>query len=157
MKIACWAIGKTADAYLEDGLKIYLKRLPHYTSFEWEIIPDIRKAGKLPAEKLKELEGEQILKRLKPDDVLILLDERGKSFTSRKFSEYIAERQNRGVRRIVFQIGGAYGFSPAVYQRANDQIRLSDMTFSHQMIRLFFLEQVYRAMTILRNEPYHND
>lgn len=157
MKIACWAIGKTADSYLEEGLKIYQKRLPHYTSFEWEIIPDIRKAGKLPPEKLKELEGEQILKRLKPDDVLILLDERGKSLTSRKFADYIAERQNRGIRRIVFQIGGAYGFSPAVYKRANGQIRLSEMTFSHQMIRLFFLEQVYRAMTILRNEPYHND
>lgn len=157
MKIACWAIGKTAEAYLEDGMAIYLKRLPHYTTFEWMVIPDIKKGGKMPPEKLKEAEGEQVLKRLKPDDVLILLDERGKSFTSRSFAEYLEQKQNQGIRRIIFHIGGAYGFSKEVYERAHGKIRLSDMTFSHQMIRLFFLEQVYRAMTILRNEPYHND
>lgn len=156
MKTTCCYIGKTADKYLEEGCGIYERRLRHYLSFETVLIPDVKNGGKLDADQLKIKEGEQILQRLKNEDCLILLDERGKHYSSEQFSATLDQWFQAPFKRLVFQVGGAYGFSEAVYQRANYKLSLSSMTFSHQMIRLFFLEQLYRAMTILRNEPYHN-
>jgi len=149
-------IGKTQDKYLEEGTSIYERRLRHYLPYETVLIPDIKNGGKLDAAQLKIKEGEQILARLKSEDCLILLDERGKQYSSEQFAITLDQWFQAPFKRLVFQVGGAYGFSEAVYQRANFQVGLSNMTFSHQMIRLFFLEQLYRAMTILRNEPYHN-
>lgn len=156
MKVELWAIGKTNERYLEDGMALYEKRLKHYLPFQWSILPDIKGAGSLSAQQLKAKEGESILSKLKDDDLLILLDERGRSFSSGGFATYLDKKLQQSQRRLIFLIGGAYGFSDALYERANDQLSLSSMTFSHQMVRLFFLEQLYRAMTILRNEPYHN-
>jgi 23S rRNA (pseudouridine1915-N3)-methyltransferase len=156
MKIACWAIGKTNEKYLEEGIQLYEKRLRHYLSFSLEIMPDVKISGSVSALQLKEKEGALILSKLKPEDYLILLDERGKQLDSVSFAQYMEKRFTHSHKRIVFLIGGAYGFSAEVYARANDKLSLSSMTFSHQMIRLFFCEQLYRAMTILRNEPYHN-
>lgn len=156
MKIELWQIGKTAFPYLEEGIRIYESRLLRYLPFQIETIPDVKNAQKLPPDQLKAKEGELVLARLKNEDFLVLLDERGKSYTSIEWSQFI-ERELMGPhKRIVFMIGGAYGFSPEIYRKAGAQLSLSRMTFSHQMIRLFFLEQLYRAMTILRNEPYHN-
>jgi 23S rRNA (pseudouridine1915-N3)-methyltransferase len=119
-------------------------------------IADIKGAGSLSAQQVKAKEGESILSKLKDDDLLILLDERGRSFSSEGFATYLDKKLQQSQRRLIFLIGGAYGFSDALYERAKDQLSLSSMTFSHQMVRLFFMEQLYRAMTILRNEPYHN-
>lgn len=156
MKVELWAIGKTNERYLEEGMALYEKRLKHYLPFQWTVLPDIKGAGNLSAQQLKAKEGESILSKLKDDDLLILLDERGRSFSSEGFATYLDKKLQQSQRRLVFLIGGAYGFSDALYERAKDQLSLSSMTFSHQMVRLFFLEQLYRAMTILRNEPYHN-
>lgn len=157
MKVILLCIGKTDEAYLEMGSDIYLKRLKHYFPTELVVIPDNKKFAKLPSEERNKKEGEQILNFLDTGDRLILLDEKGKDFTSRQFSEYLQKQANSGIKRAVFVIGGAFGFSEEVYQKAEGKISLSRMTFSHQMIRVFFLEQVYRACTILNNEPYHND
>lgn len=157
MKVELWAIGKTNERYLEEGIDIYLKRLKHYLKFELRILPDIKKAGKLQPGQLKEKEGELVLKALQAGDCLVLLDERGKRLTSPAFAKFINHNIQLSHRRIVFLIGGAFGFPEFLYQKANHKISLSDMTFSHQMIRLFMAEQIYRAMTILNNEPYHND
>ncbi|MEQ8704708.1 MAG: 23S rRNA (pseudouridine(1915)-N(3))-methyltransferase RlmH [Phaeodactylibacter sp.] len=157
MKIELWAIGKTSERYLETGIEVYTKRLKHYLKFEFRILPDVKKAGKLSPEQLKEKEGELVLKALQPGDLLLLLDERGKRVTSTGFAEFINHKLQLSHRRIIFLIGGAFGFAPDLYQKADHKISLSDMTFSHQMIRLFMVEQIYRAMTILNNEPYHND
>lgn len=156
MKVELWAIGKTNERYLEEGMALYEKRLKHYLPFQWTVLPDIKGAGNLSEQQLKAKEGESTLSKLKDDDLLILLDERGCSFSSEGFATYLDKKLQQSQRRLVFLIGGAYGFSDALYERANDQLSLSSMTFSHQMVRLFFLEQLYRAMTILRNEPYHN-
>lgn len=156
MKVELWAIGKTNERYLEEGMALYEKRLKHYLPFQWAVLPDIKGAGHLSAQQLKVKEGENILSKLKEDDLLILLDERGRSFSSEGFATYLDKKLQQSQRRLVFLIGGAYGFSDTLYERANDQLSLSSMTFSHQMVRLFFMEQLYRAMTILRNEPYHN-
>lgn len=156
MKVCFWVIGKTSEPYLQSGVDLYLKRLMHYLPFEMEVLPDVRQAKHLNSTQLKEKEGEYLLGRLKSDDLLILLDEQGKAFTSVDFAAYLDRQLQMPQRRLIFQVGGAYGFSDAVYQRANARLSLSKMTFSHQMVRLFFLEQLYRAMTILRNEPYHN-
>ena len=156
MKVELWQIGKTNEKYLEEGIAIYQKRLKHYLPFQIYTFPDVKKAGKMPAAQLKEKEGLLILKQLNKDDFFILLDERGQSFTSEAFADFMERKMVASHRRIIFQIGGAYGFSKALYERANAQMALSDMTFSHQMIRLFFVEQLYRAMTIIKNEPYHN-
>lgn len=156
MKVECWTIGKTQDKYLLEGLQIFEKRLKHYLPFEWVELPDVKNAGKLPSEQVREFEGELILRRLKSEDCMILLDEKGKRFSSVEFASYLDRQLQRPARRLIFQVGGAYGFSRAVYQRADEMLSLSSMTFSHQMVRLFLLEQLYRAMTILRNEPYHN-
>jgi len=156
MKIEFSVVGKTNEAYLREGSAIFEKRLKHYNPFEVVYIPDIKNGGKLSPEKLKEKEGEAILNRLQADDLLVLLDEKGKMYTSEAFAGKLEKLLQSGSRRIVFQIGGAFGFSKAVYQRANQKLALSPMTFSHQMVRVFFLEQLYRGFSILRNEKYHN-
>lgn len=155
MKIECWVIGKTSEKYLQEGIDRYCKRLTHYLPFQLLVVPDVRGGGK-PPEQIKALEGEAILKKLTNDDLLILLDERGRQFGSEAFARFLDQQLQLPQRRLIFLTGGAWGFSEAVYNRANGLLSLSAMTFSHQMVRLFFLEQLYRAMTILRNEPYHN-
>ncbi len=156
MKVAFWAIGKTNPSYLQEGIDLYRERLQHYLSFSLTILPDSKKAGKRPPEQLKEEEGKAVLRRLKQEDFLILLDEKGKAYSSEAFAAFLDKRLQHSGRRLVFLVGGAYGFSEELYRRADDKLSLSPMTFSHQMVRLFFMEQLYRAMTILRNEPYHN-
>ncbi len=150
-------VGKTSEAWLQKGVKQYFDRLTHYLPFEVKVLPDIKNAGKMKVETLKQMEGEAILKNVENTDQFILLDEGGKHFSSREFSGYMAKHMLGGARRLIFVIGGAWGFSDEVYQRANTKLSLSRMTFSHQMVRLIFAEQLYRAMTILKNEPYHHD
>lgn len=156
MKIELWVIGKTAFKYLDEGIAVYEKRLKHYVNFDLVVLPDVKNPP-LSTEALKTKEGELILNKLQKDDLLILLDENGKHLTSIDFSKFIENQQINATKRIIFQIGGAYGFSEAVYARANQKMSLSKMTFSHQMIRLFFVEQLYRAFTILKGEKYHNE
>lgn len=156
MKVELWAIGKTSEPYLETGIAIFEKRLKNYLPFTWTILPDV-KLKTTDGARLKQEEGKMVLGKLSADDYLVLLDERGQAFTSMELSRWVERRLASSQRRLVFLIGGAFGFSPEVYARANEQLTLSRLTFSHQMVRLFFLEQLYRAMTILRNEPYHNE
>tara|TARA_R110000764_G_scaffold81206_2_gene160905 strand:- start:251 stop:724 length:474 start_codon:yes stop_codon:yes gene_type:complete len=156
MTIKLLAIGKTDSSELQDLIDVYEKRLKHYINFEIEIIPDLKKTKNLSEEQQKNKEGELILKKLSPTDVLILFDEKGKQFTSVEFSQYLQKKMNSGIKQLVFLIGGPYGFSNEVYAKASGKISLSKMTFSHQMVRLFITEQVYRAFTILKNEPYHH-
>jgi len=156
MKIKLIAIGKTDRKDLHHMIEEYCKRIGHYCPFELEIIPDLKKAKKASELEQKRMEGSEILKRISPSDHLVLLDERGKDFTSVDFSKYIQKKMNSGLRNLFFVIGGPYGFSDEIYSRANERISLSKMTFSHQMVRLFFTEQLYRAFTIIRNEPYHH-
>lgn len=154
IKLVC--IGKTDKKELEDLIEVYSNRLQHYIKFEMEIIPDLKKVKNLDENQQKTKEAELILSGIQNSDFLVLLDESGKQFTSEAFSEYIQKRMNTGLKRLIFVIGGPYGFSPEIYSRANYKISLSKMTFSHQMVRLFFAEQLYRAFTILKNEPYHH-
>lgn len=154
MKISLWVVGKTEQKYLEDGMAIFLKRLPHYCSFEYEELTEA-KGTISPAEKKKK-EASIIQKKLKPGDRLILLDEKGTQYTSVNFSEYLEKQQFITSKRLIFLVGSAYGFDSSIYQLASDSIALSKMTFTHQMIRLIFLEQLYRAFTIINNLPYHN-
>ena len=156
MTIKILAIGKTDSASLQDLIAEYEKRLRHYIKFELEIIPDIKNAKNLSEAQQKEKEGELILKKLNATDVLVLLDEKGKQFGSVEFSDYLQKKMNSGIKQLVLVIGGPYGFSDAVYTKAQTKISLSKMTFSHQMVRLFLVEQLYRAFTILKNEPYHH-
>ncbi|MGL4597184.1 MAG: 23S rRNA (pseudouridine(1915)-N(3))-methyltransferase RlmH [Bacteroidia bacterium] len=156
MKITVLFMAKTEDGWIKQALDQYKNRLKHYVSIDVQEILPPKNAGKLPEAKQKELEGELILKKLAPSDRFILLDERGKQFGSEEFAGWINQQQNSGVKNLVFCVGGAFGFSPAIYARADMQFSLSKMTFSHQMIRVFFLEQVYRAYSILANEPYHH-
>ncbi len=156
MKAALWWVGDTSFSYIQEGQGIYAKRLEHFLPFETYTIPDVKNAKNMPEERIKKKEGEAILKKLDKGDCLLLLDERGKEFSSIKFAKYLEQQLQMSHRRIVFLIGGAYGFSDEVYARANGKISLSKMTFSHQMVRVFALEQIYRAMTILRNMPYHH-
>lgn len=157
MKISLIVIGKTDASYFVDAINEYKNRLVHYIPFEMEIIPDIKNVKNLREEQQKEKEGELILKMLQPGDYLVLLDEHGKSFTSMEFATYLERKMHVVSKRLVFVIGGPYGFSEAVFKAASEKISLSKMTFSHQMIRLIFVEQIYRAMTILNNEPYHHE
>lgn len=157
MKISLIVIGKTDASYFVDAINEYKNRLVHYIPFEMEVIPDIKNVKNLREEQQKEKEGELILKMLQPGDYLLLLDEHGKSFTSMEFATYLERKMHVVSKRLVFVIGGPYGFSEAVYKAASEKISLSKMTFSHQMIRLIFVEQIYRAMTILNNEPYHHE
>ncbi len=156
MNIKVITIGRTDDKQLQQLIDQYVKRLSHYVKFDLEIIPDLKNTKNLSEVQQKEKEGELILKKITPTDVLILLDENGKQFTSVDFSSYLQKRMNAGIKTLVFVIGGPYGFSETVYAKAQGKISLSKMTFSHQMVRLFVVEQLYRAFTILRNEPYHH-
>ena len=156
MNIKLIAIGKTDNKNLQSLIEDYQKRLSFYIKFELEVIPDIKNVKNLSETQQKEKEGELILSKLTPTDLLLLLDENGKSFSSMSFSEELQKKMNSGIKTLVFVIGGPYGFSEAVYAKSNGKIALSQMTFSHQMVRLFFIEQLYRGFTILRNEPYHH-
>jgi 23S rRNA (pseudouridine1915-N3)-methyltransferase len=157
MQIKLLTVGKTDNPAIQQLVEEYAGRLTHYIRFELEVIPDLRNTKSLSELIQKEKEGDLILKKIQSSDELILLDERGKSFGSMEFSELVQKKMNSGLKQLVFVIGGPYGFSEAVYQRANAKISISKMTFSHQMIRPFFIEQLYRALTILRNEPYHHE
>lgn len=157
MKTCLLVIGKTDATYIREGIEEYEKRLKRYIPYEMKVLPDV-KMGKNRNESLqKEKEGEMILEQLLPADVVVLLDEKGRQYTSVEFSEYLAQKMLGGVKRLVFVVGGPYGFADAVYQRGNEKISLSKMTFSHQMVRMIFAEQIYRAMTILKGEPYHHE
>ncbi|MDC6363055.1 MULTISPECIES: 23S rRNA (pseudouridine(1915)-N(3))-methyltransferase RlmH [Flavobacteriaceae] len=156
MQITLIAIGKTDNTDLERLIAIYEKRLQHYIKFQLQVVPDIKNSKNLSEAQQKEKEGELILGQIQNSDVLILLDEKGKQYTSVEFSQFLQKKMNSGIKNLVLVIGGPYGFSDAVYQRSNGKISLSKMTFSHQMVRLFFVEQLYRGFTILRNEPYHH-
>lgn len=156
MNIKLIAIGKTDDKNLQALIDDYQKRLSFYIKFELELIPDIKNVKNLSESQQKEKEGELILAKITPTDQLLLLDENGKAFSSVSFSEELQKKMNSGIKTLVFVIGGPYGFSDAVYAKAHGKIALSQMTFSHQMVRLFFIEQLYRGFTILRNEPYHH-
>lgn len=156
MKIKLFAIGKTDNKNLQLFMDDYIKRLGFYISFEMQIIPDLKNTKSLSEIQQKEKEGELLLKQIDSTDEVILLDENGKSYTSMAFSQVLQKKMNSGIKTLVFIIGGPYGFSNEVYQRANGKLSLSAMTFSHQMVRLFFVEQLYRAFTILKNEPYHH-
>ncbi len=160
MKIKLLAIGKTDNKNLQTLIQTYENRLKHYINFELEIIPDLKNVKNLSEIQQKEKEGELILSKLQPTDTLILLDEKGVEFRSLEFSKFLQKKMNTGIKQLVFVIGGPYGFSPAVYEKAigkQGRLSLSKMTFSHQMIRLFIVEQIYRAFTILKNEPYHHE
>jgi len=157
MKIELMAIGKTQSKYLIEGIDMYCQRLGHYIPFAFTVLPDVKCAKSLSETQLKEREGQIMMSAFQPSDVVVLLDERGKEFTSREFAGYIDKQMTSGLKRLVFVIGGPYGFSDRMYERADGKISLSRMTFSHEMVRLFFIEQIYRSMTILRGEPYHHD
>jgi 23S rRNA (pseudouridine1915-N3)-methyltransferase len=157
MKIKFIVTGKTDSEYLRSAISVYENRLKHYIHFELIHIPDVKNSGKLNELQLKRKEGENILSQLSSGDEMILLDERGETYSSSEFSRLLSRKINSGNRAVVFVAGGAYGFSEEVYDRASSQISLSRMTFTHQMVRLIFVEQLYRAFTILRNEPYHHD
>ena len=156
MKVVLISIGKTNEKYLIEGISIYIKRLNHYTSFEMIDIPNLRKTSNFSKSELMKKEGDLILKNIQKSDYLVLLDEKGIEYNSVIFSEKIQRWMLTGKKKIIFAIGGAYGFSKQVYDRCDEQLSLSKMTFSHQMIRLFFLEQLYRGYSILNNEPYHH-
>lgn len=156
MKTELILIGKTNDKHFQAGIDDYVGRIGHYMPFNIITIPDIKNTKALTEEQQKEREGELILKQLQPSDTLVLLDEHGKEFRSIEFATWI-EKKQQTARRLVFCIGGPYGFAQEVYQRANEMISLSKMTFSHQMVRLVFTEQLYRACTIIKGEPYHHE
>lgn len=157
MKIVIIAVGKTSTDYVARGVEEFLKRANRYVGVELTVIPDVKASKALTEENQKQQEGRAILAALQPGDVVTLLDERGKELTSREFSGLIERRMIQGIKRLVFVIGGPYGFAREVYERADDKLSLSRMTFTHEMVRLFFTEQIYRAMTIMRGEPYHHD
>ena len=156
MKVMFLVVGKTVDKRLVSLVDEYAERVKHYVPFTMEVIPDLKNTKALSFEQQKEREGELILKALKSDDYVVLLDEGGREFASVDFAAYLEQRQHTVARRMVFVVGGPYGFSADVYALPREKVSLSRMTFSHQMVRLFFVEQLYRAMTILRGEPYHH-
>lgn len=156
MKITLLVVGKTIDTHIDTLIKDYQKRLTHYISFTVQVIPELKNAKSLTIDQQKRTEGELILRAISSTTDLVLLDEHGTEFRSIDFAAYLQKKMSGG-RDIVFVIGGPYGFSESVYSRANSKVSLSKMTFSHQMVRLFFVEQIYRAMTILKGEPYHHE
>jgi 23S rRNA (pseudouridine1915-N3)-methyltransferase len=156
MKTELIVVGKTTDKHFAAAISDYIERIGHYMPFGMTVIPELKNTKSLSEEQQKEREGELILRLLQPADTVVMLDERGTERRSTDFASWLQKKQQTA-RRLVFIIGGPYGFSPAVYQRANEQISLSRMTFSHQMIRLIFTEQIYRACTIIRGEPYHHE
>ena len=157
MKIVLITVGRTSTQYIAEAVADFLKRVNRYVPMELVVIPDLKSAKTMSVEAQKQAEGQQILGALQGGDHVCLLDERGKELTSREFSAEIGRRMVQGLKRLVFVIGGPYGFSADVYARADSKLSLSRMTFTHEMVRLFFVEQVYRAMTIMRGEPYHHD
>jgi len=157
MNITLLVISKTDIAYLQQGIDEYCKRLTHYVNFKLEIIPALKDQKGASPEEIKEREAVLLLKKLQDADRIVLLDEHGKEHTSVGFSQYLQKQMNAGIRSLVFVVGGAFGFAPSVHEAAHDKISLSQMTFNHQMVRLFFVEQLYRAFTILHHEPYHNE
>ncbi len=157
MKITLICIGKTRDANIAECISKYSSRLSHYVNFEFIALPDLKSTAKLTELQQKEKEGVMILSALQPSDRVVLLDEKGRMLTSREFAADIDRLMASGIKRLVFVVGGPYGFSSAVYDRADAKLSLSRMTFSHEMVRMFFVEQIYRAMTIIRGEPYHHD
>lgn len=157
MNIKLIVVSKTDVPYLQTGIDEYVGRLKHYCDFELVTIPALKNMGKASPEEVKEREGQLILKQVEKSDMVVLLDEHGKEYGSVEFSEYLQKQMNTGIRTLSFVVGGAFGFSPAVYVAAQHKISLSRMTFNHQMVRLFFVEQLYRAFTILRHEKYHNE
>ena len=156
MKIKLLTIGKTDSRPLQQLIDEYCKRLGFYIHFNMDIIPDIKNTKNLTTKQQKIAEGKELLKKIEKSDAVILLDENGKLYNSIQFSAFLQKKMNSGLKKIVFVIGGPYGFSEDVYNRSNEKISLSPMTFSHQMVRLFFTEQLYRSFTIIRNEPYHH-
>ena len=156
MKIKLLTIGKTDSRPLQQLIDEYCKRLGFYIHFNMDIIPDIKNTKNLTTKQQKIAEGKELLKKIEKSDAVILLDENGKLYNSIQFSAFLQKKMNSGLTKIVFVIGGPYGFSDDVYNRCNEKVSLSPMTFSHQMVRLFFTEQLYRSFTILRNEPYHH-
>ncbi len=157
MKIVLLAVGKTSSGYLKEAIEAFAGRISHYLKFETVEIADIKSSKGMDPNSQKRKEGEQLLSALQPGDIAVLLDERGKELTSREFADYLGRHMLSGTKRLVFVIGGPYGFSQEVYDKSSERLSLSKMTFTHQMARLFFVEQIYRAMTILKGEPYHHD
>ena len=157
MKILLIVVGKTDQKWLNEGIGQYAERLTHFTQFEMQVIPDIRNTRSMDPQMQKAREGEQILKLLQPSDDIYLLDDKGREMTSPQMSQWIQKRMVQSTKRLVFIIGGPYGFSTDVYDRVPEHISLSRMTFSHQMVRLIFVEQLYRAFSILNNLPYHHE
>lgn len=156
MKITLLTVGKTEDAYLKDGIEKYLKRLKHYIKLEVNDLPELKNTKALSPEQQKAREAEMLLKKITNTDYVVLLDENGAELSSQQFADYINKKNIGSVQNLVFIVGGPYGFDQSIYQRANDKLSLSRMTFSHQMVRLFFTEQLYRAFTIIKGEPYHH-
>ena len=157
MKISLVTVGKTDMKWVREGLDLYVSRLSHYVPFTLDEIPELKNAASLTREQVKEKEGELVLRQVAPGDAVVLLDERGKEYRSVEWAEWIRQRLARGGKSLVFVIGGAYGFSKKVYDRAEGLVSLSRMTFSHQMVRTIFAEQLYRAFTIIKGEPYHHE
>ena len=157
MNIKLVLVSKTDEKYLQEGIDIYVKRLKHYVNFEMDIIPALKDLKRASPEEIKEREAALILKRIEKSDRVVLLDEHGAQHTSVGYSQYLQKQMNAGVKNLAFVVGGAFGFAPSVYKAAHDKISLSTMTFNHQMVRLIFVEQLYRAFTILNHEPYHNE
>jgi 23S rRNA (pseudouridine1915-N3)-methyltransferase len=156
MRITLLTVGKTTDPRLASLIEDYRQRLTHYVPFEWVVLPDLKNAKALSEEQVKAAEGEMILRALTPSMDVVLLDEHGKEMRSIEYADWLQKKMSSG-RDLTLIIGGPYGFSPAVYERANGKLSISQMTFSHQMIRIMVIEQIYRAMTILRGEPYHHE
>lgn len=157
MKITLLTVGKTDIKWVSEGLGVYASRLRHYISFEMKEIPELKNASSLSREQIKTVEGKSILKCVRPTDELILLDEHGREFRSVEFASFLEKKMTTSARDVVFVIGGAYGFSQEVYDRSDSKISLSKMTFSHQMVRTIFVEQLYRAFTIIKGESYHHE
>ena len=157
MKISLITVGKTDVKWVREGLELYVSRLSHYVPFTLEEIPELKNVSALTRDQIKEKEGEGILKRIKAGDEVVLLDERGRELRSVELAAWLREKLSRSGRDLVFVIGGAYGFSQAVYDRSDASLSLSRMTFSHQMVRTIFAEQLYRAFTIIKGEPYHHE
>ena len=157
MKIKLLSICKTEEKYLKEGIDLYIKKIAHYFPFEYEELPALKQTKNLNFAEQKKREGEMLLKKITPSDYVILLDDKGKQYSSIEFSDFLQQKMLQNSKQIVFVIGGAYGFSEEVYQRKNHALSLSSMTFSHQMVRLIFLEQLYRGASILKNEPYHHE
>ncbi|WP_026904340.1 23S rRNA (pseudouridine(1915)-N(3))-methyltransferase RlmH [Pedobacter glucosidilyticus] len=157
MKVTLLTVGKTEDKYILEGIEKYLKRLKHYIKFELIEIPELKKTKSLSEDQQKAKEAEMIAKYLNHSDYLVLLDEKGKELSSMHFADFMNKKMIASVQNLVFIVGGPYGFDASLHQRAHDKLSLSKMTFSHQMVRLFFIEQVYRAFTILKGEPYHHE